>query len=620
MSFVWGESSWTVKGITDLKHLSERVKKHEASEIHIENDIKFNLFGNVNISNSLSEAFRISNQRHNEQVDKNRHVLNRIINCIKFCGTHELPLRGHDEGENSCNRGVFLDLVSEIASLDSILSEHLRNATVSKNTSKTIQNELLDCMYEVYRETILKEIQDAKFVAVQADETTDISCMSQMVILLRYVIDSGPVERLVSFVNINDRTAEGIASVLKEQLEPFKLQEKLIAQSYDGAAVFSGGNNGVQVKLRESFPYAHFIHCYAHQLNIVIKKACSSVNSMKLFFINISGFSSFFSVSPKRTDLLRTVCGRVIPKVSETRWNFHSRVVNTVYNYKESLLECFEIIQTEDGWDDITIREAYGLANLLNNPGFAYLLSFFNAILLHIDILYSTLQKSSTNATTVRTQLQHFESAINDIRNNLPEPDCNSHYSVKRVRKDSDVRVEAREACDIIVNQIKHRFEQVLHTPCFDLIEPRLFAAHKDSFPKELVTNAVKFYPMLSKDKLESELTVVYRNNTFKDVKSVLALWELLKANNLENALSEVHKLTDIVLTTPISTAESERCFSTLKRVKTYLRNSMGQERLNALSVLSIHKEMVAEIPSFNQRVIDLFASQKNRRAHFLYK
>ncbi|PSN48245.1 hypothetical protein C0J52_03034, partial [Blattella germanica] len=51
--------------------------------------------------------------------------------------------------------------------------------------------------------------------------------------------------------------------------------------------------------------------------------------------------------------------------------------------------------------------------------------------------------KSSTNATAVRTQLQHFESAINDIRNNLPEPDCNSHYSVKRVRKDSDVRVEA---------------------------------------------------------------------------------------------------------------------------------------------------------------------------------
>ncbi|PSN38133.1 hypothetical protein C0J52_08222 [Blattella germanica] len=63
---------------------------------------------------------------------------------------------------------------------------------------------------------------------------------------------------------------------------------------------------------------------------------------------------------------------------------------------------------------------------------------------------YEEEEKSSMNTTTVRTQLQHFESAVNDIRNNLPEPDCNSHYSVKRVHKDSDVRVEAKEACDII--------------------------------------------------------------------------------------------------------------------------------------------------------------------------
>jgi hypothetical protein len=26
-------------------------------------------------------------------VDKNRHFLGRIINCTKFCGMHELPLR-----------------------------------------------------------------------------------------------------------------------------------------------------------------------------------------------------------------------------------------------------------------------------------------------------------------------------------------------------------------------------------------------------------------------------------------------------------------------------------------------------------------------------------------------
>jgi hypothetical protein len=46
----------------------------------------------------------------------------------------------------------------------------------------------------------------------------------------------------------------------------------------------------------------------------------------------------------------------------------------------------------------------------------------------------------------------------------------------------------------------------------------------------------------------------------------------------------------------------------------------MEQERLNALAVLSIHKDVIADTLRFNQKVIELFASQKNRRGQFLYK
>ena len=38
-----------------------------------------------------------------------------------------------------------------------------------------------------------------------------------------------------------------------------------------------------------------------------------------------------------------------------------------------------------------------------------------------------------------------------------------------------------------------------------------------------------------------------------------------------------------------ITTATSERKFSTLKRVKTYLRNTMGEERLTRLALISIN-------------------------------
>jgi hypothetical protein len=87
-----------------------------------------------------------------------------------------------------------------------------------KNTSKTIQNELLDCMNEVYKQTLMEEIQNANFLSIQTDKTTDISCMSQFVILLQYVKRDGLVERFNSFVQVQNRTAKGLAPGLKQEL------------------------------------------------------------------------------------------------------------------------------------------------------------------------------------------------------------------------------------------------------------------------------------------------------------------------------------------------------------------------------------------------------------------
>ncbi|KAI9536407.1 hypothetical protein NQZ68_033666 [Dissostichus eleginoides] len=52
----------------------------------------------------------------------------------------------------------------------------------------------------------------------------------------------------------------------------------------------------------------------------------------------------------------------------------------------------------------------------------------------------------------------------------------------------------------------------------------------------------------------------------------------------------------------------------------TFLRNTMSQDRLNALAMLSMEKKLVRDIPDFNKKVIERFATQKERRAKFLYK
>lgn len=61
-------------------------------------------------------------------------------------------------------------------------------------------------------------------------------------------------------------------------------------------------------------------------------------------------------------------------------------------------------------------------------------------------------------------------------------------------------------------------------------------------------------------------------------------------------AFKETLKIISIVKTLPISTASNQRFFSSFKRVKTYLRTTMGDEKLNNLMVITTEKEEASSI------------------------
>lgn len=75
-----------------------------------------------------------------------------------------------------------------------------------------------------------------------------------------------------------------------------------------------------------------------------------------------------------------------------------------------------------------------------------------------------------------------------------------------------------------------------------------------------------------------------------------------------------VHILLKILVTLPVTTCSSERSFSTMKRLKTYLRNSTSESRLNGLALMSVHRRI--NVPT--EEVIDLFAAQKARRLNLI--
>ena len=65
-----------------------------------------------------------------------------------------------------------------------------------------------------------------------------------------------------------------------------------------------------------------------------------------------------------------------------------------------------------------------------------------------------------------------------------------------------------------------------------------------------------------------------------------------------------------IFVVLPVSVAECERSFSTLKRLKTYLRSTMGQERLVGLALMSIHRD----IRLSPEELVEQFMQQQKRR------
>ncbi len=139
-------------------------------------------------------------------------------------------------------------------------------------------------------------------------------------------------------------------------------------------------------------------------------------------------------------------------------------------------------------------------------------------------------------------------------------------------------------------------------------------------FPEEALSRTLKAYPVLNGSKLKTELSLIYCKEEFRTCHGAVDLLQLFMENNLEEVFSETVTLLKILITTPMTTTEAERCFSTLKRIKTFLRNSMTQERLNALAMLSMEKRLVTEMTDFNQKVIEIFANQKERRAKFIFK
>lgn len=601
---------WSKVGFDNLNSLTLAICRHEKSINHIKCFLQINTFGRNRIDHLLDEQKKTSDLMHNEKVKKNRAILKRMIDAVCFLAKQELPLRGHDESSTSINRGNYLELLELIRLYDPILDNHLKESTVFRGTSSAIQNDLIASVGSLITDKLKEELNQADFVALILDETSDIINKSQLSTVIRFIDKNGDAqERFLNITDVsNDRSATALFEHVKIILNNFDVGKKLVAQTYDGAAVMSGQNNGLNVKVQELYPCAFFVHCYSHMLNLTLQQSASNIKECRVFFQTISGLAAFFSKSSKRTYVLQNSVKRKLPSIAPTRWNFTSRLVNTVKENYDMLLLFFEHIhENSDDWDSESILKAQGFLFFLKKFSSQFLLNIFSKIFSYTDVLFDILQTKAMDiaycikkVNEIIIKLQElrendFEKILNDlnVNGNCSDPPARKRTQINRIDDNLSSRCLFSEIFDNILNQIKNRFESMGKLEFFSLLYSELYEKHNKLFPdNELKCLEKQYGSFFDIPRLKNELHVLYSSADFKD-KPIFEIIKFMRLNKLDLGLKETYKLAKLIATIPSTTASEERTFSALKRIKTYCRSTQGQDRLSSLGILSIEKKII---------------------------
>ena len=125
-----------------------------------------------------------------------------------------------------------------------------------------------------------------------------------------------------------------------------------------------------------------------------------------------------------------------------------------------------------------------------------------------------------------------------------------------------------------------------------------------------------QFYDVDS-DLLRSEKAIfeeINANHAYAQTKNAAVIVKRM----YENGVSEVLPvLFSILATIPATSCSAERSFSALRRLKTYLRSTMGDRRLNSLALINIQREYANVTLQNMEKIIDIFGRRCSRNAYF---
>ncbi|KAL4131913.1 hypothetical protein QTP88_009145 [Uroleucon formosanum] len=394
------------------------------------------------------------------------------------------------------------------------------------------QNEFIELLANETRKIIVNEVKEAIIYSMSADTTPDITHEDRLAVCTRYVNNQE-----------NNTLNPGLITF----------------QSYDFASNMSGKFNGAHVKLSELTGHRiPFIPCQAHRLNTFLEHSCNASTIIANMVDTLENLYVFFSASSKR--FMKNIMYK-LKCLTETLETKHLCIIDAIALI-DSTMKMMTEIKSDDQAINNLIDSALSFATLLGTNPESYLKT-------------------------------HHRRRLCPKRID-PRPSTEVEFTIHLF-----YRREFKLVLDTLITLSNSNLKQCISSvqSLFQLFSQPL---DKSNITLENITNSLSLFPVDSTgsnlkdlDLVQTQLEILFNmlQDDSKNFESLMA-----KSGEVKHILPSANLLCRLALTSPVTVASNERTFSKLKLVKTFLRSTMNDDRLNSLVILGIEKDTVDQL------------------------
>ena len=641
------ESAFTDYGFRNWKRGPEKFRIHERSEFHSKAAEKLLASRRKGIDAVLSQRVQLEQKVHRDGLEV-------IFSAIFFLGQQGFPLRGHDHDD-----GAFFNLVHEMARCKPDVLKWLQKR--DNFLSDTIQNEIIELVsHEVQRE-IVQRASTSYFIGVTADGTTDGSGKEQFAVCLQYVDKSMSAHTsFLGFYNPPDSKGETLAATIVDVLTRLGIPlEKLSGFSFDTAANMSGVRQGVQARLKERCPGSIYVPCCNHSLDLCLQELARTVTIISDTLEFVRNVGTVIRESANRRELYASMFDsqhevKHLHSLCPTRWCVRGGAVKRALDSFEEIRRTLAHLA---GDKNVRVNSQALIRGLSNQAGkMATYIGLYvsSEIFLHCDATARVLQQENITASESMSAVNLLKQTLQRVRQSVPElvaaatatakqlelkPPAEKRRTKTPARLRHDEEPEAREdekqtfetelhasfnrGLDLMLNKLDERFanegvsmaiarEQLIMKSATDstYVDSVLFESLglPPSFECEKLTVQLKQL----KDFMEASDDFEGNTATLSGIAQLLASQDRIT----QVLFSELFRLASMCLSQPCSNASSERAFSSLRRLKTWLRNTMAQSRLTHLGLMATSQDILRRLDR-NKLMQEFVSRTSERRSAF---